>query len=164
MDHAGTPPGRLRGRPAAAPRIAKNRPAFFRDSRTLGTALVHAGRANEALPHLVEAIRLSPADSDAMLFHSRIGMAHFYLGDFETAVQWTEKAMRLPGSNWPGRAFRVAALAQLGRDDDAADALAELLRYRPDITLSFVRNRLPTADAAYRESIFAGLRKAGLPE
>ena len=91
-------------------------------------------------------------------------MAHYYLGDYEAAAQWTDKAIRLPGANWPMRAFRVAALAQLGRDDDAADALAELLRYRPDITLSFVRNRLPTADAAYRENLFDGLRKAGLPE
>ncbi len=130
----------------------------------LGTALMHAGRADEALPHLAEAIRLSPADPDAALFNSRIGMAHFYLGDYEAAVQWTEKGIRLPGSNWPMRAFRVAALAQLGRDNDASDALAELLRFRPDITLSFVRNRLPTADAAYRENLFDGLRKAGLPE
>ncbi len=130
----------------------------------LGTALVHAGRADEALPHLVEALRLSPADSDATLFNSRIGMAHCYLGDYEAAAQWTDKAIRLPGANWPMRAFRVAALAQLGRNDDASDALADLLRFRPDITLSFVRNRLPTADVAYRESIFAGLRKAGLSE
>ena len=46
----------------------------------------------------------------------------------------------------------------------ASDALAELLRYRPDLTLSFVRDRLPTTDTAYRENLFDGLRKAGLPE
>ena len=130
----------------------------------LGTALVHAGRADEALPHLVEAIRLSPADPDAAGYNSRIGMAHFYLGDYEAAVQWTEKGIRLPGSAWMMRAYRVAALAQLGRDNDASDALAELLRFRPDITLSFVRDRLPTTDAAYLDNLLDGLRKAGLPE
>ena len=112
----------------------------------------------------MEAIRLSPADSDAALFHSRIGMAHYYLGDYGAAMEWAEKAVRLPGANWPMRAFRVAALARLDRDDEASEALGELLEYRPDITLSFVRNRLPTADAVYRQNLLDGLRKAGLPE
>ncbi len=139
-------------------------PSSAQAHHVLGTALAHGGRADEALPHLVEAIRLSPADPDAAGYNSRIGMAHFYLGDYEAAVQWTEKGIRLPGSAWMMRAYRVAALAQLGRDDDASDALAELLRFRPDITLSFVRDRLPTTDAAYLENLFDGLRKAGLPK
>ncbi len=109
-------------------------------------------------------VRLSPADPDLTLFNSRIGWAHFFLGDDEAAVLWTEKAIRLPGANWPMRAIRLAALARLGRDDDTSEALAELLRFRPDITVSFVKKRLPTADEAYRERLFGGLRKAGLPE
>ena len=139
-------------------------PSSAHSHHFLGTALIHAGRADAAMPHLLEAIRLSPADPDLTLFNSRIGWAHFFLGDDEAAVQWTEKAIRLPGANWPMRAIRLAALARLGRDDDASEALAELLRFRPDITVSFVRKRLPTADEAYRESLFDGLRKAGLPE
>ncbi len=57
----------------------------------LGTALVHAGRAEDALPHLAEALRLSPADPNAMLFNSRIALAHLYLGDNDSAAEWSEK-------------------------------------------------------------------------
>jgi len=130
----------------------------------LGTALMNLGRGEEALLQLAEAIRLSPADPDIMLFNSRMGMVHYCLGDYEAAVQWTENAIRLPGANWPARVFRVAALAQLGRNSATTEALAELLRFRPDLTFSFVRDRLPATDAAYREILFDGLRKAGLPE
>jgi len=72
--------------------------------------------------------------------------------------------LRLPGANWPARAVRVAALAHLGRSDDATDALAELMRFRTDITLSFVRYRMPTTDATYLKNFVEGLRKAGLSE
>jgi hypothetical protein len=57
-----------------------------------------------------------------------------------------------------------AALAHLGRLQDARRSIASLQTLRPGIDLAFARYYWPIADAGALEYLVDGLRKAGLTE
>ena len=139
-------------------------PSYAAAHHLLGTILAHSGRSEEALPHLHEAIRLSPRDSEIAPFHARLAMALLYLRRHDEAVEWGEKAVRLPGVQWPGHCALIAALAHVGQLDEAERAVAELLSFRPGIAMSFVREHLPTIVDRDKEHMLAGLDAAGLPK
>jgi adenylate cyclase len=93
--------------------------------------------------------------------------ANVLLGKFADASQACAKAAAL--ENWrQNQVWLIAALAQLG-DRVALDAAkAELLRKQPGFTVSGFRlqdrSRHPVWVRQAEENLYAGLRKAGLPE
>jgi hypothetical protein len=52
----------------------------------------------------------------------------------------------------------------LNREDEAARAIADLLRLRPEITVTAIGEWWPISDADSRAHLLDGLRKAGLAE
>jgi adenylate cyclase len=61
--------------------------------------------------------------------------------------------------------FMIAAVAGLGRLDEAREAAARLMRLEPDFRLAeYLRTRMPFRDPAIRERFMSHLRAAGLPE
>ena len=123
-----------------------------------------SGKAQEAIPHIETAIRLSPHDDLIGLFYSRLAEAHFYLGNHEEAAELAQKTLRLRGSQWPSYARLASVLGHLGRIDDAKKALEELKDIQPQASISFMKENHPTIDANYMIHVLDGLRKAGLPE
>jgi tetratricopeptide (TPR) repeat protein len=98
-----------------------------------------------------------------------VGMANSYLGRWEQAVAWFRRSLEA-NRNYPPTLFRLAAaLAQLGRLDEASSAVAAGLALNPAFSLSRAR-ALWTARSddptylAQLEPIFEGMRKAGVPE
>ncbi len=130
----------------------------------LGSTLVHAGKAQEAIPHLEAAIRLSPHDDLIGPFHVRLATAHLFLGNHKEAAELAQKALRLRGTQWFGNAFLVSALGHLSRIEDAKKAMEELKDAQPQATISFVKECIPITDADCMDHLLDGLRKAGLPE
>ena len=59
------------------------------------------------------------------------------------------------------RRFLVAALGQLGREDEGAAALREWLTVAPDVFEVMVRNRPPYVRVSDHEQLLDGLRKVG---
>ena len=57
----------------------------------------------------------------------------------------------------------VAAAGMQGPQDTAAEALAELLRVRPDFTLAWASDNIPHIGEIL-EHLLEGLRKAGVSE
>ena len=57
----------------------------------------------------------------------------------------------------------VAAAAMQGPHDAAAEALAELLRVRPDFSLAWASDNIPHVEEI-RDRLLEGLRKAGVLE
>lgn len=57
-----------------------------------------------------------------------------------------------------------AALAQLGRQQEAAAALSDFRLHYPDRTISDLRPNYRWKDPADIDHFFDGLRKAGLPD
>jgi TolB-like protein len=146
---------------AEAATAARLNPNYVEAHHLLGIALVRAGRAREALPSLETAARLCPRGNYVGIIHGRFAQAYFALGDHENTVVWARKAIQYTQPRW-AHAFLAAALAQLGRLDEARRVVDELRRVRPDLTLTMARGWTGFREAATREQFAEGLSLAGL--
>lgn len=131
----------------------------------LGDSLTYEGRFNEAIPYFEKAINLSPYDPQRWAFYSYRALAHLFARDFDEAVEWAQKATRIPNCHYWAFAHRVSALGHLQRSKELAPAIVELLQRKPEFSSSFARRRLfyiknPTHLELYAE----GLRRAGVTE
>jgi TolB-like protein/class 3 adenylate cyclase len=135
----------------------------------IGLGKIFTGRAAEAEAHIDQALRLSPRDTSAYVWLTEAGIAKNHLGDCEQAVLWCRRAIEA-NRNYPEAHFHLAAaLAQLGRLDEARSAVSAGLALNPSFTVSRARTNWTAMsdDPAHRQQlapIFEGLRVAGLPE
>ena len=97
------------------------------------------------------------------------GIAKIHLGSYEQAVAWFRRALEA-NRNHPLLNFVLAAaLAQLGRLDEAHSAVKAGLALNPAFSISRARAaRTPMSDdptfLTSLELVFDGMRKAGVPE
>ena len=135
----------------------------------IGRGMVFVGRAEETEAHVAEALRLSPRDTMAHIWMYFAGLAKLHLGSYEQAIAWFRRAIEA-NRNYPAANFNLAAaLAQLGRMDEARSAVKAGLALNPTYTISRARAlwTAMTDDPTYLgqlQPIFGGLRKAGVPE
>jgi TolB-like protein len=135
----------------------------------IGRGKIFIGRAEETESHVAEALRLSPRDAMAYIWMTNVGMAKLHLGKWEQAVAWFRRAIEA-NRNHPHACFVLsAALAHLGRIDEAHSAVKAGLRLDPTFAISRFRAAWVTRsdDATYLaqlDLVLDGLRKAGLPE
>src|SRR6202049_2693124 len=89
--------------------------------------------------------------------------SHYLLGKYDASLSWAREALYLNPNHLQVLAVRTAALAQLGRSEEAAKATEVLLNSFPNLTverhLKNFRWKTPADIAHYRE----GLLKAGVP-
>ena len=135
----------------------------------IGFGKIFIGRAEETEAHIAEALRLSPRDTMAYIWMTIAGMAKNHLGSWEQAVAWFRRAIEA-NRNYPQHIFMLAAaLAQLGRLDEARSAVKAGLALNPTFTISRARAAWTAMSddptyLAQLEPIFEGMRKAGVPE
>jgi len=128
----------------------------------LATALLYAGRPQEAIDIIRRAMRLDPLSSPPYL--ANLGLAHFCLGQYEETVELIEMAQSLLPQFYNWSAVLPAAYALLGRDDEARAALEDCTvkrRWLP--RLGDVMFWYPFKDLKVAERLAKGLLKAGLP-
>jgi adenylate cyclase len=89
--------------------------------------------------------------------------SHYLLRQYDASISWAREALYLNPNHLQVLALRAAALAQLGRSEEAAMATEALLNSFPTLTverhLKNFRWKTPADIAHYRE----GLLKAGVP-
>ncbi len=96
-------------------------------------------------------------------------MAKNHLGSWELAAAWFRRAIEA-NRNYPLAFFQLAAaLAQLGRLEEAHSAVKAGLALNPAFSISRVRAAWTAMsdDPTYLaglEPVFEGMRKAGVPE
>jgi adenylate cyclase len=130
----------------------------------LGGSYAFGGDYGAALPHLEEAIRLSPRGLLVVIWHICKGWAALLAERYEEAVEFTEHA-REANSEFPDiYAVLACAYGHLGNATAARAALDQLLHRMPGLTASDERLLRPFARVADRERFLEGLRKAGLPD
>jgi tetratricopeptide (TPR) repeat protein len=135
----------------------------------IGYGKIHVGLAEETEAHIVEALRLSPRDTRAYIWMNMVALSKLHLGNYELAVAWCRWAIEA-NRNFPAANFNLAAaLAQLGRLDEARSAATAGLALNPTYTISRTRAAYTAGsdDATFLaqfEPIVEGLRKAGVPE
>jgi TolB-like protein len=135
----------------------------------IGFGKIFIGRAEETEAHIAEALRLSPRDTYAYIWMGRAGLARLHLGSWEQAIVWYRRSIEA-NRNFPYIYFVLgAALAQLGRLDEADSTTKAGLAHIP--TFSVTRFRATWAamsdDPTYLaqfEPILEGMRKGGVPE
>jgi TolB-like protein len=135
----------------------------------VGMGEMFLGRAEQTEAHIAEALRLSPRDTMAYIWMHIAGMAKTHLCLYEQAVSWSRRATEA-NRNFPSAYFWLgAALARLDRLEDARSAVKAGLALNPAFSMSrarvgwTARSDDPTY-LAQLETIFDGLRKAGVPE
>ena len=135
----------------------------------IGFGKIFIGRAEEAEAHIAEGLRLSPRDLDAYKWMGRAGLANLHLGRWEQAIAWYRRSIEA-NRNFPYIYFVLgAALAQLGRLDEARSATKAGLALIPTFTVTrfhatwAAMSDDPTYLSQF-EPILEGMRKAGVPE
>jgi adenylate cyclase len=129
-----------------------------------GWALASAGRLDEAIPSLLQALRLSPFDPEAFFTMSAIGWTYLMSGRVDEAIKWTSRALRERQTFAPALRFHAVCLVELGRLGEARDTVARVLELEPGLTISTLRRRAPIFDSKLMNVFLDGLHKAGLPE
>ena len=133
----------------------------------IGMGKIYIGRAEETEAHIDAALRLSPRDTSAYGWMTYAGIAKNHLGLWDEAVTWCRRAIE-GNRNFPQPHFALgAALARLGRLDEARSSIGAGLALNPAFTISRARaawtNDNPTY-VAQMESHLEGMRMAGVPE
>ena len=97
----------------------------------IGLGKIFIGRAEETEAHVAEALRLSPRDTLAYVWMTNAGLAKLHLGGWEQAVAWFRRAIEANRNNPHPQFLLAAALAQLGRLDEAHSAVKAGLTLNP---------------------------------
>jgi TolB-like protein/class 3 adenylate cyclase len=130
----------------------------------MGDALSYAGRVEEAVPQFEEAIRLSPQDPWRWAFLSYEAFAQIFLRQYDKAAELARAALRVPNCQYWANAHLAAALGHLSRREEAEDAVAELLRRKPDFSCRYAEEHLFYLESRMQlEHYLEGLHKAGVP-
>jgi TolB-like protein/class 3 adenylate cyclase len=135
----------------------------------IGLGKIFIGRPGETEAHIVEALRLSPSDTQSYTWMMNAGMAKNHLGQFDQAVSWFRRSIEANRNMAHPHFVLGSALAQLGRLDEAGSAIRAGLALNPGFSVSRARAAwAATSDdqiyLAQMERNCEGLRKAGAPE
>jgi Flp pilus assembly protein TadD len=133
----------------------------------IGLAKYRIGRSEETEAHIAEALRLSPRDPFVAAWLSIVGDAKLFLGHDEEAVAHLRGALALNRNNPYTYFLLAAALAHLGRDDEASEAVKAGLALNPEFSMRRYRAGAASDNPTFRaqrERVVDGMRKAGVPE
>ena len=133
----------------------------------IGDAKIFIGRAEETEAHVNEALRLSPHDGRAWLWMLFAGGAKVHLGANEEAVAWLRRSIEINRTFPLAHFFLAAALANLGKLDEARAETQAGLALNPNFSVHGFRVGAESNNPIFltqRERLLEGLRKAGVPE
>jgi adenylate cyclase len=117
-------------------------PTFAVAYCALGDSLAYEGKYEEAIGQFEKAIALSPNDPQRWAFLTYGALALIFKGDFETALEWAERASVVPNCQYWTTAHIAVALAHLDRPDEARRAITKLLAEKPGFTCGMAQQKL----------------------
>jgi TolB-like protein/class 3 adenylate cyclase/Tfp pilus assembly protein PilF len=133
----------------------------------IGLAKLVNGHPEETEAHELEALRVSPHDTDANIWTAYIALAKLFLKDDEAALANYRLAFEI-NQNYPiGHFLQAAAFAELGRIDEARATVQGGLALNPGFTIRRYRTGAQSDNPIFlkrREQIIEAMRKAGVPE
>jgi TolB-like protein/class 3 adenylate cyclase len=134
---------------------------------SLGGAKMLVGRAAETEAHVQEALRLSPRDEAARRWMFWAGTAKLHCGADAEAAVWLRRGLKAD-PNYPfAHYFLAAALANLGKLDDARAAAKAGLGFDPTFTIRRLKSLNFSDNKEFRaggKRTTRGMRMAGIPE
>ena len=136
-------------------------PNFAAAHGYFGWALALDGQSEKAIPHLEQAMRMSPHDPMNALFNVGLAAAHYLAGRYTEALACASNVMQQRFGLSNGHRIYVACLAQAGQIDEARAALARLQEMHPDNSIAWIEQNIPYTPGPMAKFV-EGMRKAGL--
>jgi len=134
---------------------------------SIGVAKIFVGRATETEAHILEALRVSPRDEGATRWMCFAGLAKLHLGADAEATEWLRRGLKVNPNYHIAHILCAAALALLGKMDEANDARREGLALDPAFTVRRLKNVWYSDDPTFLaggKRVAKGMRLAGIPE
>lgn len=130
----------------------------------LGSMHSFKGEGGEAVAATEQAMRLSPTDPMRFFYDALGASACLSADQFDRAIELASRSLRVNRLHLS--TYRVLAIAQVlsGREAQARQTIADLLRLDPSFSVSEFLRRSPGASYAIGQRFAAALRDAGLPE
>jgi TolB-like protein/cytochrome c-type biogenesis protein CcmH/NrfG len=139
----------------------------------IGWCKLYAGSIEEVIPLVKQAIRLSPRDPGIGWLYYLIGIVYLLQSHTHEAIDWLEKARSAMPTLAFVRSSLASAYAHRGEAERATTELNEARRLDGGDRFSSIARLkafpgtwegAPKIRALFEDTVFAGLRKAGMPE
>ena len=133
----------------------------------IGLAKLFDGHPEETESHELEALRVSPYDTEANVWVEYIALAKQHLGAYEEAIGLYRRSKELNPNYATGRFNMAATLVELGQLDEARAEVQAGLALNPGFTLRRYRAGAQSDNPVFlkrREQIIEAMRKAEVPE
>jgi tetratricopeptide (TPR) repeat protein len=140
-------------------------PSFADGYYGIAQAFNRSGRAEEAIPLVEMAMRMSPRDPMLWGMRAIRAMGSNYLGNYAEAESWARQPAHARPDLYQSHLPLAMALAGQDRMADAREAVNAARRARPDLSLAWVQQHyMPEVHPEYQERMLRLLAKAGMPE
>jgi adenylate cyclase len=127
----------------------------------LGGTLIFSGHPRQGLVSLERGIRLDPRDPRSGVSVNQVVLALYFCREYDAAIEAAKRVI----SSYPDHPlvyrWLAAALGQVGRIDEAREALAKAIAIAPASFDLYVRQRVPWHRPEDHAHTVEGLRKAG---
>ena len=133
----------------------------------IGVAKVFDGHPEETESYELDALRVSPHDTEANVWVAYIALAKLHLGAYEEALDSYRRSNELNPNYATGRFNLAATLVELGRLDEARAEVKAALALNPGFTIRRYRAGAQGDNSVFlrrRERMIEDMRKAGVPE
>ena len=129
----------------------------------LGWLENYTDQPQKAIGNFERALRLSPIDPMNFNNYVGIGSSHEVAQDYDKAALFYRRALEeRPNASWIYRHL-ASSLSGGGRVEEAKQALAEMMRYYPDMTVSKFKQAMVFSSSTM-DRVADNLRKLGLPD
>ena len=156
--------GRPREAAIVAQRSVELNPYFARAYAVLGHALVHSGDPKRALAACEKGLRSTSRDQRGSWLYDALGHIYFFLERYEEAIDVSHRALQHDPSLFGAMVTLACANAQLGRLEEAQQAIDRLATYIPGYSLRALRKNPMFSDPEFVEKLVGSMQIAGLPE
>lgn len=150
----------------AAENLRQRYPSHPRAFSAKAVALTYLGRTDECLEPGRHALRIDPGNPTAGFMHVQLAVCHFMRAEYAQAAESARAGALATPSLVAPHVLRAAALAQLGKQEEARAALDEYRRKRAGAT-SETAGRTIRGDSeksvASRQLLVSTLQALGLP-
>lgn len=100
----------------------------------MGALLVTEGAVEAGIEHLERGIELSPLDPRRAVWGAVLALGHLLKRDLDKAIEVAEAALAVSDRCYLPAVVLAAALISSDRGEDAAEAMSEAYRIKPDLT------------------------------
>jgi adenylate cyclase len=123
-------------------------------------SLQFACRPEEAIPLFQKAIRLNP--HGPIFYYRNLGSVLWMTGRYEEAVSALKKVVQRSPNHITVHLHLAATYIMMGREKEAHDEAAEVLRIDPNFSLDRFAKVFPYKDQSVTDNLINACRKAGL--